>query len=285
MSDKKIKVYLGWLSTGQREDAHLYLLRDLQQRYGEKIELVLPDLCVHRLFHDAARNAVVEEFLASDCDVLWFLDSDVVPPNHVLDLVAHHYDKWQCAGAPYPLFMPVPGTNELSITFTVYNGIDSRSDGRGIFMAAVPDEGQDMVDGLATGCLFIKREVFAQLSKPYFEFKYDHETRRITEGEDLGFALKCHDKGIKFFVDYGMVAKHMKKVCLLDMNNYAINMSNKKTLDYDRMIREDVEKALKASYEAGVKKGIQVAVDNAENRSPNVRTKAGLILPDTYSRT
>ncbi len=275
---KKIKIYCGWTSTGQREDVHIYLMRDLLDRYGDLVELVLPDMCVHRLFHDAARCAVVDEFLATDCDILWFLDSDVVPPTHILDIVVHNHEKWQCAGAPYPVYMPVPGTGEMSLCFTAYKGIANNPDGRGIYMSETPQEGQEFIDGLATGCLFIKREVFDKLQKPYFEFKYNPESRRIIEGEDLGFALKCHDQGIKFFVDYSMVCKHFKRICLLDMNNYAINMSNMKTLEYDKNIRVQVDEAIKASYAAGLKRGKEEA---AQSHAPMIpRTKSGLILPD-----
>lgn len=278
---EKIKIYLGWISTGQREDVHIYLMRDLVDRYGEMVEFKLPDVCAHRIFHDRARNDVVEEFLASDCDLLWFLDSDVVPPNHILDMVVHHYDKWKVAGAPYPVYQMVPGTEDMSLCFTVYNGIGKQGDLRGIYMADVPQEGQDFVDALATGCLFIKREVFAQLQKPYFEFKFDPETRRVIEGEDLGFALKLHDLGIKFFVDYGAVCEHQKRVGLLSMNNYAIKMGNKRVLEYDKQVRDQVEKAISAAYQAGLKKGLEEAVERAPVISKN---KSGLILPSQFVR-
>lgn len=278
---QKIKIYLGWISTGLREDVHLYLLRDLQDRYGELVEFQLPDICAHRIFHDRARNDVVEEFLASDCDLLWFLDSDVVPPNHVLDLVAHHYDKWQIAGAPYPVYQMIPGTDDMSLCFTVYNGLgkDPSSGQRGIFMSEVPPEGSGFVDALATGCLFIKREVFEKLQKPYFEFKFDKETRRIIEGEDLGFALKLHDLGIKFYVDYSMVCEHYKRVGLLQMNNYAMKMGNNRVIEYDKQVRDGVEKALAASYKAGLKKGLEEAQYNPKLPT---KTNAGLILPANY---
>lgn len=281
---KKTKVFLGWLSTGLSETSHLYLLRDLQDRYGESLELVLPDLCAHRMFHDRARNDVVDEFLASDCDILWFLDSDIIPPNHVLDLVAHHKDKWQIAGAPYPIYTMLPGTDQMSIQFTVYNKITTgSSDGnsRGIHLAECPEQGTEFVDGLATGCLFIKREVFEKLHKPYFEFKFEPLNRRIIEGEDLGFALKCHDLGIQFFVDYGMVCKHMKRVCLLDMQNYATYKSNEKTLEYDRLIREQVSGAIKAAYEKGKDDGKKLSKnDSFLHEKP--KTKTGLLLPSHY---
>lgn len=282
---KKVKIYLGWTSTGQREDIHMYLLRDLQDRYGEVCDLVLPDLCVHRIFHDRARCDVVDEFLASGCDVLWFLDSDVCPPNHVLDLVAHHYDKWQVAGAPYPIANIAPGCSDFGINWTVYKGVDfdkSNPDIRGIYMSDLPAEGTEFVDGLATGCLFIKREVFAKMEKPWFEFKFDKETRRITEGEDLGFALKCHDLGIKFFVDYGMCCGHQKRVNLLEMSNFAMRIRNSEIAKYVEMVKPEIEAAYKASFEAGRKQGLKDAV--LQTPVGQGRTKTGLILPESFGR-
>ncbi len=272
---KKVKVYLGWTSTGQREDLHLYLLRDLKDRYGDLVDLVLPDLCIHRIFHDRARCDVVDEFLASDCDVLWFLDSDVCPPNHILDLIAHHYDKWQVAGAPYPIANLAPGCVDMGINFTVYKGVGTDKEHRGIYMSDLPAEGQEFVDGLATGCLFIKREVFEKLKKPWFEFKFDPETRRIIEGEDLGFALKCHDLGIQFFVDYSMVCSHHKRVNLLEMSNFAMRIRNEEIRRYVELVKPEIEAAYQAAYEAGIKKGRQ------EVSIPS-RPKSGLILPSNF---
>lgn len=282
---KKVKVFLAWPSCGQREDLHLYLLRDLQDRYGEIMELRLPDICIHRVFHDFARNEMCEEFLASDCDVMWFLDSDVAPPPHVLDLIAHHYDKWQCAGAPYPIANIAPGQDNFGINFCVYKGVDfdkSNPEVRGIYMADLPPDGHEFVDGLATGCLFVKREVLEKMERPYFEFKFNKETRRITEGEDLGFALKCHDLGIKFYVDYSAVCGHNKRVNLLEMSNFAMRMRNDEIRKYVDQVKPDVEAAVKEAYQRGREKGRQEAASSA----PVIpgRTKSGLILPQDFAR-
>lgn len=270
------------MSTGTREDLHIYQLDEWRKRYGEHIELVLPDMATHQMFHDSARNTHVEDFLASDCDILWFLDSDVVAPPHVLDLVVHHQDKWKIAGAPYPLWMPTPGTGEMSILFTVYNGVTKRSETgapRGIFISEMPDSGTAFVDGLATGCLFIKREVFDKLERPWFEFKFDETTRRIQEGEDLGFALKLHDLGIQYFVDYGMVCRHYKRMDLLAMNNYSMQMRNHAIKSYCDEVKPQIEAAYRAAFEAGLKKGRE-SVSAIPSGPP--KTKAGLILPDHY---
>lgn len=279
---KKIKIYMGICSTGDRIDVHTYLFRDLMERYGDRVELVFPELCVHRSWHDFARNEVVEEFLQSDCDLLWFLDSDVCPPKFVLDIVVNHYDKWEAAGAPYPLWMVPPGSSEPAVMLACYKGIVDDGITKGIGMADVPTSGTDFVDALATGCLFLKRSVFDKLQRPWFEHKFDPKTRKLVEGEDLGFALKLSKLGIKYFVDYGSICKHYKRVCLLDVNNFAITLSNKKVLDYDREIRAQVETAVQTAMDQAYKLGLADAAKGQKNRSFQITADSGLILPNGY---
>jgi hypothetical protein len=266
MEQKKIRMYMGIPTTGTICDAQTYVLRELQEKYGDKIEFVYPSVCIRRVFHDYARNSIVEEFLDSGCDVLWFLDSDVAPSKHVLDLIVLHWDKWVVAGAPYPVFITPESDKGPQVVFTVYKG----GNGVGLAPANIPPEGLDYVDGIATGCLFIKREVFDKLQKPYFEFKYDHETRIMTEGEDLGFCKKLGALGIKFFIDYSMVCKHYKQVCLLDVNNYAVEYANRAVLAYDRDIRPKVD-ALVARLKA------KTGTDR-----PQPQSKSKLILPSDF---
>jgi hypothetical protein len=267
---KPIRVFMGIPSTGDRCDAQCYSLRAIEERYKGQVELVYPEICVYRSFHDFARNECVEEFLASDCDVLWFLDSDIAPNDKILDLITNHWDQWEAAGACYPIWMTPPGGSSTCVLFTAYKGV---LEGKGITMTEVPRGGTDFVDGLATGCMFLKRSIFDKIEKPYFEFKYNPKSRQMTEGEDLGFCLKLAKLGIKFFTDYGMVCKHYKRVCLLDINNYAVEFANSKVLAYDAEVRPKVEKLAR-----------HVAASNAamhETLNPG-RTKSGLILPGQF---
>lgn len=259
----KIKVFMGIPSTGTRSDAQTYQLREIQQTYGDKIELVYPEVCTHRIFHDFARNEIVKAFLKSDCDVLWFLDSDIAPPVRVGELLTKHYASWELAGAAYPVFMTPSGYDKPQVVFCVYRG-----DENGLHAANVPNEGQAFVDGLATGCIFIKREVFTQLSEPYFEFKFDEKSRMMTEGEDLGFCRKVNELGYKFFTDFSIVCKHYKTVDLLELNNYAIEYANRSVLAYDAKIRPQVLK-------------LAQKVQELESRQQEVtkKSKSGLILP------
>lgn len=232
---KKWRIFMSLPSNGTVCDFQAYMLRDVERRYADEVELVYPDQLCQRIFHDAARCGLVEDFLESGCDIMWTLDSDIVPPKHILDLVTMHGDKWLAAGAPYPIFMAQPGEAQRQVVITAYKAIDPHPETKRPRLAPcpVPDDGTDFVDGLATGCLFVKREVFDKLERPFFEFKYDPITRQPIEGEDIGFCLKLHRLGIKFFTDYGMVCKHYKNnLDLLEINNYAMALCNKHIAAY-----------------------------------------------------
>lgn len=224
-------------TVGTVVDCQTYFWREAEKKYSDRIEFIWPEVCVRRVFHDFSRNCHVEDFLKSEADILFFLDSDVVPPPDVFDLVLEH-EKWVVAGAPYPIFVTPPGYKEPQVVFTAYKGVGSK----GIAASDCPSEGKEFIDGLATGCLFIKRELFSQLQKPYFAFEFENEMRSMTAGEDLSFCRKVRDLGHKFYVDYSKVCRHYKTVCLLEVNNYTRQYAKSSVDMYDRMIRPMVEK-------------------------------------------
>lgn len=289
-------MYLGLPTNGSVSDFQPYMLRDLQERYKDEVELVYPEQLCQRIFHDAAREGVIQDFLSTDCDILLFLDSDICPPKHLLDLITMHGDKWECAGAPYPVFMAQPGENFRQLVFTVYKATtpDPTTGKPRMAPCDCPNEGTAFIDGIATGCLLIKREVFDKLERPYFEFKYDPITRMPIEGEDIGFILKMHKLGIKFFTDFSMACKHFKNnIDLLEMNNYAISYAQKCINHQSEMIATQVKAVedkywkikeenkklvkfitdMKADYEA-VQSGLTKA-SRQSRMSPN-----GIILPE-----
>lgn len=243
---KKTKIFVAIPTVGTISDLHPYVFRDIERDYGDKVELVFPKELINRKFHDFARNALVEEFLKTECDILWFLDSDVVPPPTVLDIVTKYEHQWDLAGAPYGVFITPKGYKNPQVVMCVY-----KQGHEGLHAAKVPTSGVEFVDGLATGCLFIKREVLTKLQKPYFEFKFNPESKEMTEGEDLGFCRKVNELGYKFFVDYSQACKHYKTMCVLDVNNYAADYAQQALNSY----KEEIKQAIKQAYQRGMAHG------------------------------
>jgi GT2 family glycosyltransferase len=118
--------------------------------------------------------------------------------------------------------------------------------GQALGSADIPQTGTDYVDGLGTGCMFIKRAVLEKMQKPYFSFIFREEDRHINVGEDLDFCMRVNDMGYKFYVDYSKVCKHYKTVCLLEVNNYAQEFAGRSIRQYDAMVRPKID-ALKAA--------------------------------------
>lgn len=262
---KKWKLFVAIPSGGTVSDFQPFVLRDLVERYSDEIEFIYPTQLCQRIFHDAARVGLAEEFLDSGADVIWYLDSEVCPPKHVLDLLVLHGDKWQAAGAPYPVFMAQPGESVRQLVFTCYKKMVGPGPIR-LAPCSVPNEGTEFIDGIATGCLFIKREVFSKLEKPYFEFKYDPITRAPIEGEDIGFCLKLAKLGVQFFVDYSMACKHYKNnIDLLEINNYAISYAQK-CVDFQA-------NAIKAQTAAVEEKYLKLKAENKKMRDFIVEMK------------
>ncbi len=266
---KKVKVFLAIPTIQNIIDSQVHMLREITEHYAEHVELVYPKACIRRMFHDFARNMLVEEFLDSDCDILWFLDSDITPCKYILDLVVLHGDTWKIAGAPYPVLMTPNGLEAPELVFTLYRKDEKTGS---LKPGAVPMEGQEFVDGLATGCLFIKREVFSLMKRPFFEFKYKKENMDLIEGEDLGFVLKANALGIRYFTDYSFTCKHQKSVDLLDINNYAITYSNRNVMMALDNQKKTYEELARQAYRAGHKR----ACDEFQEK---VRQRQFLIHP------
>jgi hypothetical protein len=256
----KKKLFVAIPTIGSINDAAFYALRKIEEKYKDKVEFIYPEQCVRRIFHDFARNGMVEDFLKSDADILFFLDSDVAPPTDILDILD---EEWDVAGAPYPIMMTPAGQEIPQIVFTAYKGKGSR----GFSMADVPQEGKEFIDGVATGCMFIKRHIFDKLDKPYFEFKYDEESRMLTSGEDLGFCQKINNLGYKFFVDYSKVCKHYKHVCLLDINNYCLDYAQKSVKKYDALV---------------VQPKLNLILERIKEKKQSKEAKQKLVLPERF---
>jgi hypothetical protein len=144
------------------------------------------------------------------------------------------------------------GNNDPEVVFTCYR---KNPETGNLTLADCPKEGQEFIAGLATGCLFIKRDVFTLLSKPYFEFKREPESMKVIEGEDLGFMRKLSALGIEVFTDFSLVCKHQKTVDLLDINNYAINFSNRNWLAREAAVKAEMQGLMKEVYKAGFEAG------------------------------
>ncbi len=133
---------------------------------------------------------------------LYFIDSDVVPPNGTLQKLLD-YDLPIVAGI-YP--MNVNGQKAWSFKdgkFEVYGGWRRKG--------SKLSDGLMKATAIGGSTLLVKREVFEKLKRPWFLITYkpiDDEGRAYDQGEDEYFSKIATEAGYDLMIDPTIICKH-----------------------------------------------------------------------------
>ncbi|MBN1941076.1 MAG: hypothetical protein JW772_02740 [Candidatus Diapherotrites archaeon] len=149
---------------------------------------------------DVARNVLVENFLKSDCTHLLFLDSDMVFPPNIVELLLKH-DKEVVSGLYFLRKMLLPSFRMLNKEGNYQSSYD------------FPKNELVKVDATGLGCMLIKRKVLEKVDsenkgKPLFFTKYDKGMRTKVHGEDTAFCELVKKAGFEIYVDTGLILGH-----------------------------------------------------------------------------
>lgn len=174
----------------------------------EQLSLFMPS---NNIPHDSARNFCVQHFLKTDMTHLFFIDSDVVPPDDALEkLVAA--DKQFITG----LYPSMRMDNNKNQAVKVYNAFVYGDDGQGGY-GLIPimdgEGGVVPIDRAGGGCLLISREVIEKVGEPWFKFQY-HSSGIMYYGEDIDFCKKAQDAGFQLFAHLDVKCNHFKNIML-----------------------------------------------------------------------
>ena len=151
---------------------------------------------------DAARNSCVKEFLETDAERLWFIDSDIVPPLDAMHRLAQA-DKDAIGAVCFSMksengeYFPYPVTLRYNEDrqYVVYYG-----------------HGIEEVDATGGACVMFKRAVFETIEKPY-EFLY-HPDGTLGLTCDFHIFQKMQKVGFKLFVDFDLLCDHQRKASI-----------------------------------------------------------------------
>ncbi len=190
------QVLVGILHTDQVTLSWAFGLRNLQVP-GE----ILP---VAGMPFDHARNAVCQAALDNGYQYVFFLDSDVAPPNDTIPRLMSH--RLPLVSGVYHRRSPPHGVPVMQ-----------RPVGR--WVTSYPANSLIEVDVVGTGCLLIHRSILEQMppldarrGKRWFDWKVDMPG--LPQGEALSedFAFNMHLKrtlGIKTMVDTSVICRHI----------------------------------------------------------------------------
>jgi GT2 family glycosyltransferase len=150
-------------------------------------------LDVRPVFH--ARNRIVEAFLKTDADWLLQIDNDVAPPTDLLRVL----EKVPAAAAVVTPKVYIPtDVHPFCLGWRPVGETDTR--------------GWQELSDCATACVFTRRDVFAKLQKPYFDFGYLADGSLVTE--DLVFCNGVREAGLRIFGNRNFTCSHFRTVDL-----------------------------------------------------------------------
>lgn len=190
-----------------------------------------------------ARNVLVRDFLASNADSLWFIDSDTMPDDNWMKLF--EVDADIVAGV-YPIGRQERGNRVLAVDWGLYNQSPDHEYG----WVALPLEAYkpgEVVecDAAATGCMVIKRHVIEHFAKDaprdkdnvpaVFQWPKEPSGRSICS-DDFDFCKRAKEAGFKLKVCTDVRWGHLKFKDLKD-------------------VYEQLKSAWKAGYEESMEDG------------------------------
>lgn len=156
------------------------------------------------------RNYIVKDFLAKeDYDYLIMIDSDIIPPLNLLDLVDYQKEIISPVCFAY--------MNDSIVPLVVEYNKD-KSEGQKPFtvMPLEGTEGLVEVDAVGTGAMIIRRDVLEKIKDQPFCNRYDEEGLK-TMGLDFSFCDKARKEGIKVHCHLDYTCSHWVKVDLKEM--------------------------------------------------------------------
>jgi len=165
---------------------------------------------------DAARNDLVDRALKYNPDYIFFIDSDMILPDNILDDLINM--NKEIASALY--FMRSPPYKPI---------VKVMKDKMFCIVNSIPLNQIIEIDAVGLGCCLVKREVFEKI-KEKKEKIFSIEEQKINDktqllGEDTVFCLRAKETGFKIFVNTGLICKHIGK-SLIDENFYKLYLDS-----------------------------------------------------------
>lgn len=208
-------VAAGYLHPGQYSACFaesLIELRDMTPAVTRRISVVCGPNGIIK-----GRNHVVAEFLKTDCEHLWFIDTDMgFAPDTVTRLLAVCDPDRPIVGALAFAQKIVSQTEHWAIRYRVEPQIYDWHNG--LFHPRLDYQRNTIVDcdAVGTPCVVIHRTVLEQIPSPFNAVTVDG----VTFGEDMSFCLTAARHGFPIAVHTGVKTAHHKGGVFLDEHHY-----------------------------------------------------------------
>ncbi len=153
-------------------------------------------------FGPETKNLAVEEFLKSNADWFLLLSPDITPPPQLPVMVG--FGK-PFISALYPRRVNLQTVTSAFKKEESYKPVESLPKGQLV-----------EVDAVEMKCVFVRRDVFERIERPYFERVLLDESGISFLSEDIRFCEKVKEAGFKIYVHTGFICLNWQ---MLDLKN------------------------------------------------------------------
>jgi len=202
------KILIAIPNTGTINTRLIIFLDNLKANYQGKYSIKTYYPIRFPIAHN--RNVIVDTFLQGDCDYLLMIDSDIVPPKNILDLVECHKDIISA------LCFTFQEHKKLLIPL-VFRKIEKPEGVSFEVMDFKGREGLVECDSVGTGCILLSRKVLEepQLKAPFMDY-WDKKGIKIIS-EDMSFCVRAKRLGYKVYTHLNYKCSHFKEMDLKDI--------------------------------------------------------------------
>jgi hypothetical protein len=198
---KQKSIYLAVLNQGEIRTDLTQVLNMLIQHESYRIHLSYPT--AKPISNN--RNMIVSKFLATDCDYLMMIDSDIIPPMNILQLA--DFDK--------DIITPLMFVYQKGMLLPLF--LKKNKDGIYDVDNYLEKTGLQKIDATGTGCIIIKRKVLEHPALKYpFRNEYDADGIK-TRGLDLNFCSRAKEVGFDSWVHLDYLADHHSTLSLKEL--------------------------------------------------------------------
>lgn len=154
---------------------------------------------------DKTRNICVQEFLKSDCDFIFWIDSDMNCPLDTIDRLLESDKSMISAVCLWWKYVPETGDHCI-VPMAVKDNL------------TITGAGCTEVDRSNVNCTLIRRVVLESvgIGKFYYDFSSPERTE-LNSSEDYTFCDAVAAAGYKIYVDFNIVTSHFKTIDVLDI--------------------------------------------------------------------
>ena len=145
------------------------------------------------------RNWQAERFLERDEDYLFIVDNDTIPKAGTIEELIKHAQPGVIMVAPSWAF----STGGQQIVPMAYRYRES------LYYPVTYTNGIVSVDAAGMSGALIPRQVFKDISRPWFHMPHD-EIGKLVSTEDMFFWTKVRESGYRLKAHLGLVAEHLK---------------------------------------------------------------------------